>query len=134
MCARLLLLLREFGDFWMIIKARPHEELRGCKTHVEKRSRGIIFRRLDLLQGAESWMPAALGRGRSSQLQGILKLSGRGKKSRNRKARTYTEGEREREQIQRQRQRQRERPLRVHRLSLLLRNYERTDREVVRRK
>jgi hypothetical protein len=116
----------------MIIKAHPHEELRGCKTHVEKRSRGIIFRRLDLLQGAESWMPAALGRERSSQLQGILKLSGGGGGSRNRKARTYTEGEREREQ--RQRQRQRERPLRVHRLSLLLRNYERTDREVVRRK
>lgn len=62
----------------MIIKAHPHEELRGCKTHVEKRSRGIIFRRLDLLQGAESWMPAALGRERSSQLQGILKLSGGG--------------------------------------------------------
>jgi hypothetical protein len=64
----------------MIIKAHPHEELRGCKTHVEKRSRGIIFRRLDFLQGAESWMPAALGRERSSQLQGILKLSGGGKK------------------------------------------------------
>ncbi len=91
----LLLLLREFGDFWMIVKARHHEELRGCKTHVEKRRRRIIFRRLDLLQGAESWIAAALGRERSSQLQGILKLSGGEKKSRNRKARTYTEGERE---------------------------------------
>jgi hypothetical protein len=115
----------------MIIKAHPHEELRGCKTHVEKRSRGIIFRRLDFLQGAESWMPAALGRERSSQLQGILKLSGGGgDRETGKRARTPRERERE----QRQRQRQRERPLRVHRLSLLLRNYERTDREVVRRK
>jgi len=92
----LLLLLREFGDFWMIVKARHHEELRGCKTHVEKRSRRNIFRRLDLLQGAESWIPAALGRERSSQLQGILKLSGGGKnRETGNRARTPRERERE---------------------------------------
>lgn len=52
----------------------------------------------------------------------------RGKKKIEKQESAHVHRGREREQ------RQREPPLRVHRLSLLVRNYERTDKEVVRRK